>query len=720
MDIQTKDGIVLRGVPDGTPDDVIKARIQKIRAERQAPAAAPEPPARREFSAPVEAAGAVVEPVLSLATGMLAKPAGDIAGLAKGSYDAIRRKLGYGQQGPDAEEARRAVQGSLQYVPRTEAGASESNPLNAVPAMIGEAIGAIQPDAVTGEESTTAGGMAQNALREAIPHAIGIAGVKYGPKMVDATGQAAKRGAESLMVRAIDPTMKQELTGQAQFAAKELLRRNLSPNTKGVDTVMRGIDDMNARVAAEIDASTASVPKQGALSALAPVRERFAYRPNLDANQASIGMVAEELVNHPRLPGDAIPVQEAQKLKLGYQRAARPAYGEEATAAQEAYKGVARALREGIETAHPNVGPWNAEASTLHRVLNVIDRSAAANAKGTIAPYVGTIGGVPYRMALALNRSAKLKSGLAHGLDWVGDLLSKKPAPVVPAADAPIPFERVPTPDPARPLSLAPEAEGLDYAAFARDYRAQKAMEAARPDTLIAREQAANTARQTAAERIADQVSQAERIPASGGMPYDLDPITGRLQTADRGLKGATPDTMVNTGSSLASAAEKMSGGRAFAMSAEERAAWRSTRVELEKAAPETRGLSDAAIAEKMADRKWAEKRIQELRTEYADWAKDAGARFREKQTSDLNDRANSKRLLTDAERKVQKSANSEAARRLQLTHEVRGREIQTKIDALERMTDALSKNRAGAGPAGSPGPKTRARMAEILMEARR
>lgn len=34
MDIQTKDGIMLRGIPDGTPDDAIKARIEKIRAER--------------------------------------------------------------------------------------------------------------------------------------------------------------------------------------------------------------------------------------------------------------------------------------------------------------------------------------------------------------------------------------------------------------------------------------------------------------------------------------------------------------------------------------------------------------------------------------------------------------------------------------------------------------------------------------------------------------
>lgn len=31
MDIQTKDGIILRGIPDGTPDDVIKARIATIR-----------------------------------------------------------------------------------------------------------------------------------------------------------------------------------------------------------------------------------------------------------------------------------------------------------------------------------------------------------------------------------------------------------------------------------------------------------------------------------------------------------------------------------------------------------------------------------------------------------------------------------------------------------------------------------------------------------------
>lgn len=35
MDIQTKDGILLRNIPEGTPDDVIKARIEKIRGGNQ-------------------------------------------------------------------------------------------------------------------------------------------------------------------------------------------------------------------------------------------------------------------------------------------------------------------------------------------------------------------------------------------------------------------------------------------------------------------------------------------------------------------------------------------------------------------------------------------------------------------------------------------------------------------------------------------------------------
>lgn len=54
MDIQTKDGILLRGIPDGTPDEAIKARIAKIRAEGGGKPVAPAPKGERlenaEFS----------------------------------------------------------------------------------------------------------------------------------------------------------------------------------------------------------------------------------------------------------------------------------------------------------------------------------------------------------------------------------------------------------------------------------------------------------------------------------------------------------------------------------------------------------------------------------------------------------------------------------------------------------------------------------------------
>lgn len=44
MDIQTKDGIVLRGIPEGTPDEAIKARIAQIRGAPASESAPTQPP----------------------------------------------------------------------------------------------------------------------------------------------------------------------------------------------------------------------------------------------------------------------------------------------------------------------------------------------------------------------------------------------------------------------------------------------------------------------------------------------------------------------------------------------------------------------------------------------------------------------------------------------------------------------------------------------------
>lgn len=370
---------------------------------------------------------AVAEPILSLGSGMLAKPVGDLAGLAKGAYDMGRLALGYGQQGPNAEEAQKAFHDLIQYHPTTQVGASKWNPLNAIPNAIGGAIGLLQPDAVTGEKATTLGGMTQNAIREAIPQAIGIAGVKYGPGISNSVGEAAKRGAQSTMVNALKATPGDIMSGDAALAAQELLKRGVNPNTAGVVELSKVIDDLHGQVESTIAGSTASVSKQSVIDSLQRVKDSFMYKPNLPTNQARIAKAGEEFAGNPVIPTNSIPVQTAQKLKRGYQKSVAEDYGVESTAGLEANKQIAQSLRQQIESAHPEVGPLNAEQASLITALKVIERRAAMAQNEGLVPHVSPIGGATAQAAMILNRNPWLRANLAQGLNKVGNFLSKTP-----------------------------------------------------------------------------------------------------------------------------------------------------------------------------------------------------------------------------------------------------------------------------------------------------
>ena len=116
------------------------------------------------------------------------------------------------------------------------------------------------------------------------------------------------------------------------------------------------------------------------------------------------------------------------------------------------------------------------------------------------------------------------------------------------------------------------------------------------------------------AARAAAEAEAARRVPAGTGQVYELDPVTGRLKSASEGLRGATPDLMASTGSPLTSAVDKLSTGRAFAMSAEERIAWNTRKVDLESAVPGFSKLSDKAVAERMMDRQWVSDAVAKAR----------------------------------------------------------------------------------------------------------
>ena len=124
-----------------------------------------------------------------------------------------------------------------------------------------------------------------------------------------------------------------------------------------------------------------------------------------------------------------------------------------------------------------------------------------------------------------------------------------------------------------------------------------------------------------AAQRAAAQQAEAQaaqqapaRAPTSGGVAFELDPITGRLREVSQGMKGATPDVMQNYGTSLESAVNKVSAGKAFDLTAEERIAFNKTKVDLAQVEPGYAKLSDKQITERMMDRKWVADTIQKAR----------------------------------------------------------------------------------------------------------
>lgn len=112
-----------------------------------------------------------------------------------------------------------------------------------------------------------------------------------------------------------------------------------------------------------------------------------------------------------------------------------------------------------------------------------------------------------------------------------------------------------------------------------------------------------------------------QRRPATGEVILDFDPITGRFRESSAGLRGATPETFSNFGSSLETAANKVSKGTKFDMTAAEKVAWERTKVDVSLVQPGFKALTDKAIANKMLDREWVAETAQKARDKAAAFA---------------------------------------------------------------------------------------------------
>ena len=149
MDIKTKDGILLRGIPDGTPDEVIKERIAKIRGEKSQLFAAPTSslvdkiPLEQSESQPqqqpttrlaqpslysselVSMTRPIWEPAAAIASGMAGQVAGTLAGVGK---ELFTGDFGKGT----AEKTAKGIMEKMQYQPRSQGGKDALETIGAV------------------------------------------------------------------------------------------------------------------------------------------------------------------------------------------------------------------------------------------------------------------------------------------------------------------------------------------------------------------------------------------------------------------------------------------------------------------------------------------------------------------------------------------------------------------------------------------------------------
>lgn len=175
------------------------------------------------------------------------------------------------------------------------------------------------------------------------------------------------------------------------------------------------------------------------------------------------------------------------------------------------------------------------------------------------------------------------------------------------------------------------------------------------------------------AEAAAARQAQAEaagRAPTSGEVVLELDPVTGRLRSTSQGIKSATLEVVEAPGKALNSAATKVSSGRRFDLTAEEKVAWEKTKVDLAVVDAGLAKLSDKALAEKAMDRAWVAETVAK--------AKQKAAAFAE---------------IEKRSKDAQQVARAKAER-------------ERLMDVLETLEPQLSRPRATS--VGEQGPKTR------------
>ena len=203
---------------------------------------------------PLNIAGGVVEPLLKGVTGFVARPLGQTLSMLHGGADILSGgKLG----GYPSDKIVKNVEESLTYQPRTQAGRSDYNPLNALPKAIGAGMEHLMPPEAVGDEASTLKGIMQNMGREVAQAGAGMVGAKLGvesPQALAARSVAKKAGAvleserNGLLMDNLDSAKKLGLKVPNLSVKGET---TMAESIAGVPNITRAVSDTNRATATD-------------------------------------------------------------------------------------------------------------------------------------------------------------------------------------------------------------------------------------------------------------------------------------------------------------------------------------------------------------------------------------------------------------------------------------------------------------------------------------
>jgi hypothetical protein len=325
-----------------------------------------------------EAVGSIAEPLMAMGSGMAGKVAGDVAGLGAIPMHAM------GLSG-EPQDVQKRIQSGMTYQPRTQAGASPYNPLNAIPQGVGKLMEMLAGGAQRMTAPPGSSGPVQSAIGSGVGEAYrqlpALLGMKA-PAAADAAATGLKSGAREVMQSALKPSEKAQKTGKAASAVDTLLDTGTNVTRGGVDKMRERIDVLNDKIADVIKNSPATIDKNAATVEMQKLVNKFQKRANYSDSIAAVQKSWDEFINHPLL-SDQTPIQVAQEMKQATTKGlGDSAYGANVQhpASIDAQKTWARVLKEQIAKAAPEVAPLNAEESKLLNALSLTEKRVLMSA----------------------------------------------------------------------------------------------------------------------------------------------------------------------------------------------------------------------------------------------------------------------------------------------------------------------------------------------------